>query len=244
MQKNIAILLLSFAMSLPAVAQQQPLQANIVAPRIPLHLELDKSGFLADMHAWLMEKANIQADVTVLPWVRAMAMFESEKVDGLYPSWMSSTYTAKVLYSDPFMQVDHFIYSKAGAPIFSSLAELNGRRLGLIEHYQLHLDFSGQENLSVHYARNSQALMTLLLSGRVDAIILSNIEVQALQVAMQFEPLSVDTSAVIASKFLCYVLLNNTNGVAIQARINDAIAEAKQSGDLQALIHNAVSQFK
>ena len=82
------------------------------------------------------------------------------------------------------------------------------------------------------------------LSGRVDAIILSNIEVQALQVAMQFEPLSVDTSAVIASKFLCYVLLNNTNGVAIQARINDAIAEAKQSGDLQALIHNAVSEFK
>ncbi|MDN3637859.1 transporter substrate-binding domain-containing protein [Simiduia curdlanivorans] len=229
--------------SAPTLAQTS-LEGHFVAPRVPLHLELDKSGFLIAMHQWLMARAVVQSDLTVVPGGRATAMFEAEKVDGLYPSWISAKYKVNALYTAPFMQVDHFIYSKPGAAAFSKLADLKGRRLGLIQHYQLQLDFAAQEDLFITYARNSQTLMTLLLSGRVDAVILSDIEVNALQKAMQIEALSVDPSAVLLTKHLGYVLHDNAKGRALHERINAAIVEAQNTGALSAYLNNAVQGFK
>ncbi|BFM13680.1 hypothetical protein R50072_38330 [Simiduia litorea] len=222
---------------------QALLEGRFVAPRIPLHLELDQSGFLIAMHQWIMDRADVQSELAVVPGGRATAMFEAEKVDGLYPSWISATYKANSLYTEPFMQVNHFIYSKPNSVVYSTLSDLKGRRLGLIQHYQLQLDFAAQEDLLIAYARNSQMLITLLLSGRVDAIILSDIEVNAMQKAMKLAPLSVDPSAVVVAKYLGYVFHNTAKGRLLHQRVNTAIFDAQSSGALQTYLQKAVQGF-
>lgn len=201
------------------------------APRVPIHLEADHSGFLVDLHYWLMQRAGIDAGLTVVPIQRATHLLETGAVDGLFPSWVPAKYHTNVLFSAPLMQIDHYLFSAPGKPVFSNLEQMGGKRLGVVQGYEIGLDYTVPD-LWVAYAANSQALVTMLLSGRIDAMLLSLNEVKLLQLQQAAPAFGYDSNRILARRYLGYCILNNDKGVQIQRKINKAIYTGQRSGDL------------
>ncbi|AFU99787.1 substrate-binding periplasmic protein [Simiduia agarivorans] len=205
--------------------------AQFSAPRVPVHLEADHSGFLVELHQWLMQRAGIDAGLTVVPIQRATHLLETGAVDGLYPSWVPAKYHANVLFSSPLMQIDHYLFSAPGKPVYSSLAQMSGKRLGVVQGYEIGLDYTVPD-LWVAYAANSEALVTMLLSGRIDAMLLSLNEVKLLQLQQAAPAFGYDSKATLARRYLGYCILNNEKGLQLQRKINHAIYAGQRSGEL------------
>lgn len=212
----------------PAIAQET---AKFSAPRVPIHLEANHTGFLVELHQWVMQRAGIEAPLTVVPLQRATHLLETGAVDGLYPSWVPAQYNTNVLFSSPLLQIDHYLFSAPGKPVFSSLAQMSGKRVGVVQGYEIGLDYTVPE-LWVAYAINSQALVTMLLSGRIDAMVLSINEVKLLQATQSAPAFGFDANSNIARRYLGYCILNNEKGVVLQRKINEAIYQGQRSGDL------------
>ncbi|UTA48075.1 transporter substrate-binding domain-containing protein [Simiduia sp. 21SJ11W-1] len=214
------------------LGQQASLQASFVAPRIPVNLEADQSGLLADMHQLLMAHADIESTMKVLSHARAQRMMEAKAVDAFFPSWLPNHFDVDMLYSSPLMRVEFFIFTASGQPALAQLADLQGKRLGILEAYRLSLPLDDVPGLFVHRAINAQALYNMLASGRVDAIIMSKNEVELVCSLRNLPMLSFDPKAMLDHKYLGYSFLNNAKGVVLQRRVNAAILKLQKSGEL------------
>ena len=137
----------------------------------------------------------------------------------------------KVLFSSPLMQVDHYLFSAPGKPVFSDAASMAGMRLGMVQGYEVGLDFSVKD-LWVAYASNSQALVAMLLGGRIDAMLLSLDEVRLMQRDPSAPQFGYDPDLMVARRYLGYCLLDNAHGQLLQKKINQAIFQAQTSGEL------------
>lgn len=230
--KTLHLAAAGFWLLVSGASLAEPLEANFVAVRVPVHLESDHSGQLAEVHRWLMQQADISAELVIMPRVRATKMLESRQVDGLYPAWVPSNYKLPVLFSSPLLQTDFFIFTAPQQNVISKVRGLAGKRLGLVKSYNLKLDFSDVKDLVITYASNSKKLISMLSKGRVDAVILGEQEAETARKSLALPPLRYNAKAMLLRKYLGYCFINNEKGVQLQKRINAVIYRAQKSGDL------------
>lgn len=229
---KLAALGIALVLVLAQSATAEHLSAKVAAPRLPVHLETNKSGLLAELHELLMAEADVQSTLQVSSYARAVLKLESAQVDAYFPSWLPNHFKVDVLYSAPLMRVEFYIFTAQGKPRVSRLDELAHMRLGTVEGTLLELPLDSVPGLFVVPGVNATSLYNMLNQGRLDALLISKNEMDILCEQLGVPMLNYDPSAMQAHKYLGYSFLNNAKGIKLQRQINAAILRLQQSGEL------------
>lgn len=137
-------------------------------------------GIAVEVARQVLDSAGIQADFVFYPTNRLKLMEQQGRVDLNYadsPLWRDEHGDVPFLYSAPYLDVKEHLFFLAGHPSRElSLAQLDSLNIGGVRGYRyptLEAAFQAQRLVRLDTARED-ALMELLMLGRVDAIVMTD----------------------------------------------------------------------
>lgn len=134
-------------------------------------------GVIAVVFKAAMAAEGIDVEYDFLPWARALE-YAKDGTSAGSPGWTKTPERdADFLFSEPFVNcVDGVFFLKEKPLAFSSVADFRGLRIGVINKLTYGKDFADAQSrneFKTELAPASENLLKMLLSGRVDAVILN-----------------------------------------------------------------------
>lgn len=170
--------LFSLLLALPATSQPLTLGAADWCPySCP---DTERPGIVTEYLTWLLAKRDIQLQVEVIPWSRAVAAARNGQLDGLL-TLVPGEAPDVPMTTTPTMSHQNCFYTRTDANwTYQSTADLNNIRLGAITDYgygepldgyiQRHL--SDRQRIQLLSGSNpDQRLNSMLNSQRIDAFV-------------------------------------------------------------------------
>ncbi|MEG0008867.1 MAG: transporter substrate-binding domain-containing protein [Aeromonas sp.] len=165
---------------------QHPVLKYGVAPNWPAVSEIDKhgqlNGFLADLLKLMSARAGLQ--FTLVPtqsWAETQAQFQADKLDFIPAMTPTDERRQSMLFTPDYAFINRVIASRQGVAELSSLAELKGRRVGMVAG-SVEKGLLDQLGALQVNAGSDTLLLPLLDSGEADYVLMSTTTLeQALQ---------------------------------------------------------------
>ncbi|MDH1263339.1 transporter substrate-binding domain-containing protein [Pseudomonas sp. GD03944] len=171
-----------FALLLPMVASAQTLVSGATqwAPYSYSDANGEPRGIAVDVARQVLDSAGIEADFVFYPTNRLKLMEQQGRVDLNYadsPLWRDEPGGVPFLYSTPYLDVTEHLFFLAEHPAREvPLAHLSELNVGGVRGYRypsLEEAFQAQRLVRLDTSRED-ALMELLMLGRVDAIVMTD----------------------------------------------------------------------
>lgn len=109
---------------------------------------------------------GIHVDLVQLPWRRVMTQARQGRVDGVIGIWPDDARQLQLLAAAPVYISQLGVYQPAGKPLPRSLAELRGKRAGVVQGYQYGAQILASGML-FDYANDDETNLRKLQTGRV-----------------------------------------------------------------------------
>ncbi|MDX1736610.1 MAG: hypothetical protein R3261_00120 [Alphaproteobacteria bacterium] len=165
---------------IPTVSANDQIDTVIVyGKKIPFYLDnIDTSPFGVFIKE-LDKRHPANFKLEILPPNRAQKKFDSGDGDLLLPFPISphkdeeiyEIFDSYVIPTTSLAKINRHVISLSPAPSINNLSELYGLQLGLVTGYNYAPSISSLPNTTYVYANNQIALMKMLASARVDAIL-------------------------------------------------------------------------
>lgn len=117
----------------------------------------------------ILEEAGLTFENTIVPYARAVAMIESGDADFML-AFPNARFQAAAAPTASIAAFENVIIGRAGTA-FPTLKELHGKTVASIRVARYDKAFSADPLIEKHYVNNYEQGLTMLLAGRVDAII-------------------------------------------------------------------------
>jgi polar amino acid transport system substrate-binding protein len=134
-------------------------------------------GAIAVVFKAAMAAEGVDVEYDFLPWARALEYAKDGTSKGS-PGWTKTPEREPdFLFSEPFVNcVDGVFFLKSKPVVFSSVADFQGLRIGVINQLTYGKEFAeaqSRNEFKTEVAPASANLLKMLLLGRVDAVILN-----------------------------------------------------------------------
>lgn len=138
---------------------------------------MSNQGVIAVVFKAAMAAEGVDVEYDFLPWARALEYAKDGTSPGS-PGWTKTPERdVDFLFSEPFVNcVDGVFFLRDKPVAFSSMADLRGLRIGVISRLTYGKEFAeaqSRNEFKTELAPASENLLRMLLSGRVDAVILN-----------------------------------------------------------------------
>lgn len=128
-------------------------------------------GFNIDLEDAIAEQAGVTIEHRLSSWDEALQALDDGEVD-VVPMFVSEERTRRFLFSDPFYYLTHGIFSRHGGEVASEAADLDGRRVAVVDggYAWERLEPFGAERVPV---RDIGAALEALTAGQVEFAVLA-----------------------------------------------------------------------
>lgn len=171
----LALSLIPVAVGRPASAGERTLVVGTDEwPPYEYATENGVSGIATDIVQTVLERMGVGVEsLSQFPWVRGLRMLEGGELDVLYAGIYDQERLAYVRYhSEPLVSSRWVLFARKGmgAKSYESLNDLRGRTLGVVRGYSYTPEINDllQDNKLVVEASTDEAILELLVRGRVD----------------------------------------------------------------------------
>ncbi len=145
---------------------------TVAAAEIPYFIESPEKGQFVELLREASDRAGLDIDIRLYPKKRALGLFQMGTVDALMPH-SSAGVELPSYKSIPILNKRDFVFVRKGTPIPTSIAELEGRRIGLTSQYAYPKSLTENTNIEFSRAPNSDLNNIKMLSiGRFDGSII------------------------------------------------------------------------
>lgn len=162
----------------PALAESQTVK--IAATEYPPFYgkDLKDNGFMTEIIREALKRKELTADVSFLPWKRALASAKSGKHDGLFTIWHRPEREEWFVFSDALPSNELVFFKRKDSDISSSkYDDLKDYKIGIVRGYAPPPGFD-DAGLSTSPAKDDEENLRKLHKGRVDIILTDRIVAQ------------------------------------------------------------------
>lgn len=215
-------------------AQTAPPRTVFVTFPIPVHVESPTRGLFVQVMREAAELAQLPAvHIDVLPPPRALRSFAAGESDALFPALDVSFESGSpiVRTAEALDCKEDFVFTRKGAPAYTTLDELRGKRVGITRGYPYAREVTGNQQFVIEEALSDEANIRKLMAGRIDAFVLDEktgvkaFEALDLKAQMQYNPRSP------VSRQEVYVAFRDTaQGRVMAQQFSDGLRKLKLSG--------------
>lgn len=143
---------------------------KIAAFPIPLMVEDREQGVFVELFHAVALRSGEQFEFEVYPTQRVLKLFGDGEIDGFFPG-LDITAGEKSAKSSVFYTKTDFAFIRQGTPAIKTLADLEGKLVGLTKGYPYSADLLNNTNITLEYADSDVLNMKKLAKGRLDAFV-------------------------------------------------------------------------
>jgi len=203
---------------------------------IPVHVESATSGLFIDLAQAVASEAHQPIRISVQPPPRAVQSFSSGSQAILFPALdvLFPVGTPIVRSKEAIDCKEDFVFTRRGAPLLNSLADLKGKRVGITRGYPYAREVSESSLYTVEPANTDDANLRKLIAGRLDAFILDEkTGIRALQKDGLTQQVQYDPKHPVSRQEVYYAFQNNAEGKALAEQFSTALEKLKRDGRYQ-----------
>jgi ABC-type amino acid transport substrate-binding protein len=128
-----------------------------------------------------LERAGVQVDTTVVEWKDVTAGLRNGRFDGSAAIWHSADRETFLLFSEPYLENRLVLVGNKGSDVSAvSLADLAGKRVGVVEQYAYGETVETAEGPLFIDAPSDQHNLEKLLGGEVDYMLVDELLIRYL----------------------------------------------------------------
>lgn len=204
---------------------------------------MSNQGVIAVVFKAAMAAEGVDVEYDFLPWARALE-YAKDGTSAGSPGWTKTPERdVDFLFSEPFVNcVDGVFFLKDKPVAFSSVADFRGLRIGVINKLTYGKEFAeaqGRNEFKTELAPASENLLKMLLSERVDAVILNRSvaaqEMHALPAA-DVERIGLADTPFLTKPWRLAVGKRNPEAQRIISTFNAGLAKIQRNGTYQRLM--------
>lgn len=142
------------------------------------NVEGEKS-FALDLVNEALSRIGIQTTTEILKFDDVIAGIDAGNFDGSGALWLSAERQRKYLFSSPYLQNQLILVGRKGSDVSaSSLSDLTGKRIGIVENYAYGEDILSSKSIILVKGKNDQQNLERLLSENIDFMLVDALLIQ------------------------------------------------------------------
>lgn len=131
----------------------------------------EKGGLALDLVNFALKRSGVNMTNEVMTFERVISGIESDAIDGSTALWITDERKDYLLFSKPYLHNQLVLVAKKGTDVSAkSLAELKGKRVGVVGSYEYGKAYSDQEGVNFVSGESDQENLEKLLNDEVDYI--------------------------------------------------------------------------
>lgn len=198
-----------------------------------------EAGYSA-MHHLIAGQAGLDTRLQFMPIAQAQRMLADGHARIQLGGVCGVKRSTPVLYSLPYAQFERHLIAIDDTPVITRLADLRGKRLGLVKGYFYQLPEASelqQQGIDLSYSAGVRESLEALLVGDVDVILANAYVINNIAKSMhQAARLNYQVDQPFSERQICYVVANQPGAQDLVDKLNHAVVELYQRGTLQRYI--------
>jgi len=198
MKPFAAIVLLLFTFSSFAQTKEFTLASDVWPPFTDVE---ENKSIALDLVKEALNRMDIRTNYEILKWSEVIEGINNGTFAGSAAMWLGDDREEKYTFSNSYLQNQLILVGKKGSDVSAaSFAELEGKRIGIVEDYAYGEELFTDHDLSLVKGKNDQHNLERLLSDQVDYMLVDALLIQYLlkyQVNDVSEYLSIGESPII-----------------------------------------------
>ena len=177
--KNIPVILL-ILLATNVMAQTETL--NLSSDVWPPFTNVEEEKSLAmDIVKEALNSNKINVNYTIIDFGSVMEGIVSGKFDGSSALWLDKSREETLMFSDAYLQNQLILVGNKGSNVLaSSFADLENKRIGVVENYAYGNAIKSGKNNQIVYGTSDQQNLERLLSGQIDYFLVDALLIQYL----------------------------------------------------------------
>ncbi len=137
--------------------------------------DLQNGGFMTEIVVEAFKRTGYDAEITFMPWKRALEGAKAGKHDGLYSIWYRKEREEWFVFSDPLPANEIVFYKRKDRNIsFETFEDLKPYTIGVVRGYASPPGFD-EASLNTSLAKDDEENLRKLHKGRVDLVLTDKI---------------------------------------------------------------------
>lgn len=230
---NKALLTLLFVLATLAPARAEKITfVSTEFPPFVIKLENEVSGIEVDVLRELCRRLDLQPDIQIVPWSRALNYVKAGKVDGIFAPVYTKDRTEYIYFTEePVGKERIAIMSLRGAGIkATSLDDIKSEIVGVVSGYSYGKQFDGRADLLKDVSYDNELLLRKLLFKRYRLIVSEEAVIQHVAKLAGQPPLEVVLVLEENPQFIGFSKTLGKKGEALAARFSQALRQMHQDG--------------
>lgn len=208
---------------------------TIVSYYIPLLVEDEENGAFVKLLQEAAARSGIDYSLTLYPTKRAMRLFEDNKVMGIMPALLPTLAKDAALTEQIFSKQIHG-FVRRGDTVPATVAELEGKRIGLVRGFSYPRSILYNEKIVVDYADTTDSSLKKLADERIDVAVVDGHTAKRAILRLDIQGLKYDLSRILHSQPAFMAFQPTAEGKRIARQLSAAIVSMKEDGTFDAII--------
>ena len=207
---------------------------------IPLMVDDSKKGIFIELANEIAKRAGLEFEITVLPPQRTHEEFQDGKLDVIFPALdVNFPPDKKPLKSKEIIYIKRdFAFTKKGTPLLKSIADLEGKTVGLTLGYPYVKELTENKKIKFDVGPTDETNAQKLAAGRFAAFVVEEKSgLQAFKKASVADQIQYDPQSPLSKQEVYFAL--HKGAEAIEGKISKALAEMKTDGTFGKIMSKA-----
>lgn len=207
---------------------------------IPGMIENEQQGRFIDLTKEIAGRAGLTITIRVKPPKRTFQEFADQEVDVLFPA-VDEKFAAGALplrSTVPIFFRKNYIFTLKDAPLFTSIAQLQGKVVGITLGYAYPKALMENEAVTVKTAPGDVNNAKKMEAGRIDAFIVEEQSgLRAFELVGMRERIQYDPASPISTQEVYYAFQRTQQGQKLSELISKVLAEMKADGTFDRILN-------
>ncbi|MCP5206202.1 MAG: transporter substrate-binding domain-containing protein [Hahellaceae bacterium] len=207
---------------------------------IPSMVINSNEGKFIELTKAVAEKAGIDIAISVYPAKRAQQFFLSQQADAIFPALDSYFPNKHPHRSQELLMVKRiYIFSKKDQPIYKSMDELEGKRIGTTLGYTYADTLKHIKDTTIDQADSDESNAQKLARGWIDAFLVEEWSgLKAFENTSTLNQVHYDVNSPISSFDVYYAFQPSLRGKRIAETFDRVLRQMKEDGSYQVIMQN------
>ncbi|QDG77536.1 ABC transporter substrate-binding protein [Labrenzia sp. PHM005] len=241
----VIVLALLLAAGSDRAQSSEPRKLRIGTFVIPLMVVDEENGIFIELTNEILKRANLEADIILMPPKRTLLYFSTKDVDVIFPA-LDVFFATGVKYTKPteiFYEKEDFVFTRKGEELLRIVPELEEKYVGITRGYAYAPELMENRFIHIERANTDEQNAHKLITGRMDAFVveehsgLKAFKNTGLEDKVQYDP-----NTPLSRQDVFYAFQGSNEGQALAVRFSDALRSMKEDGTFASIMNKAKTE--
>lgn len=212
---------------------------------VPLMVIDSETGVFIEQTREILKRANLNAEIVVLPPKRTILYFSTKDVDVIFPA-LDVFFATGINYTKPseiFYVKEDFVFTRKGEELLRIIPELEEKYVGITRGYPYAPELMDNRFINLELANTDELNAHKLITGRMDAFVVEEYSgLTAFKNTGLLDKVQYDPDTPLSRQDVFYAFQNTDDGRSLSEAFSNALRSMKTDGKFAEIMNKAKPQ--